>query len=276
VTMAGKLIIIGGAEEKAARECEILQAVAAAVRTRLVVVTVATELPEEAWDEYRRIFTKLGVRDLAMLDVRSRQDALQRHNVELLIDGATIFITGGDQLRLTSQVGDSPVFQRMQQLFAAGGVICGTSAGAAAVSDTMLIGGKSNTSNDVGDLAMAPGLGFLHGVVTDSHFTERGRIGRLLATVAQNPAYLGLGIDEDTAIVVTEEHGKRCFSVIGSGSVYVLDGSRISWSSLSDRNADGVAMCDVTLHVLRKSDRFDLDARRPYPGAAPADAHALH
>ncbi len=109
---------------------------------------------------------------------------------------------------------------------------------------------------------MAPGLGFLPGVVIDSHFAERGRIGRLLGAVVQNPRNLGVGIDENTAIVV---EGQQRFRTIGSGAVYVIDGTRISYSGLSERHPEGVvSIHDATLHILGEGDVFDLRERRPY------------
>ena len=125
----------------------------------------------------------------------------------------------------------------------------------------MIVGGPSDKSNRISALNMAPGLGLIAEVIIDSHFAERGRMGRLLGAVAQNPRYFGLGIDENTAIVV--ERG-RTFQVLGSGGVYIVDGSSISFSSLSERQPEGtLSIPNVTLHVLAAGDRFDLAARRP-------------
>src|SRR5215203_1542711 len=125
----------------------------------------------------------------------------------------------------------------------------------------MLIAGASDKSNRVSALEMAPGLAFISGVVIDSHFAERGRMGRLLGAVAQNPRNIGLGIDEDTAIVVT---GEERFAVIGSGAVYVVDGMDISYSSLSEKQPEGIlSIYDVKLHVLGQDDHYDLCARCP-------------
>jgi cyanophycinase len=149
----------------------------------------------------------------------------------------------------------------MQERYAAGATIAGTSAGAAAMPETMLISGTSDASHRIRSLDMAPGLGFLQDVVIDSHFAERGRLGRLLGGVARNPSNLGLGIDEDTAIVVD---GDARFEVIGSGAVYVVDGTHITYSTLAERAAKEVlGVSDVTLHVLGSGEHFDLQARRP-------------
>jgi cyanophycinase len=129
------------------------------------------------------------------------------------------------------------------------------------MSQTMVIGGEGEASPGIAGVRMAPGLGLLEGVVVDSHFAERGRFGRLLGAVAQNPANLGLGLDEDTAVVV--ERGER-LRVLGSGAAYILDGGSIRYSSLSEARTDGVlTIHGVTLHVLGTGDRFDLPTRQP-------------
>lgn len=257
----GSLIIIGGHEDKEGEQTILHEVVRRVPKDgQLVIVTIATQEPEEMAGEYRRIFSELGVQQIEVLDIRVRDHAYDGANVEKLTERSVVFFTGGDQLRITSQVGDSPVFRRLQELFHNGGTIAGTSAGAAAMPETMMLSGPGDESNKISSLSMAPGLALITGVVIDSHFAERGRMGRLLGAVAQNPRNLGLGIDEDTAIVAHDSH----FEVIGSGAVYVVDGTRISYSSLSERNPEGVvSIDDVTLHVLGQGDRFDLQRRRP-------------
>ena len=261
--MNGRLIIIGGHEDKK-HDKKILEEVCREAIEKsgvLVVVTVATQQPEEVSEEYTNLFQGMGVPRVETIDVRERQEAKDEEYVRILDDAAVIFFTGGDQLRITSQIGDSIVFQRMRDLFKNGGTIAGTSAGAAAMPETMIIGGPSEESNRTSSLSMAPGLGYLRNVVIDSHFAERGRIGRLLGAVAQNPRTLGLGIDEDTAIVT---EGTERFRVIGSGAVYVVDGQDISYSSLSEKSSGGiVTMHNVRLHVLGDGDEFDLVNRQP-------------
>lgn len=260
---AGTLIIIGGAEKKDTDK-KVLECVAQhAGSGRLVVMTVATSEPEEVWQEYRKIFRELGVKNLDHLDVRDREEALEESCAEILEGASVLFFTGGDQLRITSQLGDSHVYQRIEEHYRNGGVIAGTSAGASVMSRTMLVSGNGDESHKIDSvLGMAPGLGLIEDVVIDQHFAERGRLGRLLAAVAQNPRTLGIGIDEDTAIVVERE---KSFQVIGNGAVYVLDGSGISYSNLSedDQKDKTLAAFDVRLHVLSDGNRFDLEDRRP-------------
>ncbi len=261
----GQLIIIGGHEEKeAGRDRPILEEVSRRAKERkgsLLITTVATNKPEELAATYTAVFRDLGVQEIDVLDIRTREEAHARENVDRVQRAAVVFFTGGDQLRITSQVGDSSVYRCLQEIHERGATIVGTSAGAAAMPETMLISGAGEESNRVSALGMAPGLALMHGVVIDSHFAERGRMGRLLGAVAQNPRNLGIGIDEDTAIVV--ENGDQ-FTVLGSGAVYVVDGSTMTYSSLSERSAEGVLnIHDVTLHVLGAGDCFDLTTRRP-------------
>lgn len=262
MTKSGKLIIIGGHEDKEGDK-EILQEVRQLVRNgaRLVIATIATQEPEEVAQEYTAVFKGLGVKNIDILDVRTREDASKPEFVEIVEKASVIFFTGGDQLRITSQIGDTPVFTKMQERHKKGLSIVGTSAGAAAMPSTMLVYGNGDKSSRVSALGMAPGLNLIEGVVIDSHFAERGRMGRLLGAVAQNPTNLGLGIDENTAVVV---ESKRKFRVMGEGAVYVVDGNGMTYSSLTDRNPDAIlTVCDIKLHVLGADDEFDLVERRP-------------
>jgi cyanophycinase len=260
----GTLIIIGGHEQRTSeRERPILTEVARRARTghELIIITVASEAHPEWGEEYAGVFRELGVAHPRVLPLRTREDARSEQVQHELAKASVIFFTGGDQLRITSQLGDSPVYRCLHELFRNGGTIVGTSAGAAVMSETMVIGGEGESSPGISALRMAPGLGLLEGVVVDSHFAERGRFGRLLGAVAQNPANLGLGLDEDTAVIV--ERGES-FRVLGSGAAYVLDGSTIRYSGLSEAQPEGVlSIHGVTLHVLGEGDGFDLVRREP-------------
>jgi len=255
--------------------CGILRHVAQAAKADrgwLVLITVATEAPGEVAATYRTAFKALGGKRIEVLDIRTREQAHAEEHVRMVRGASVVFFTGGDQLRLTSQLGDSPVFQALEKLLAQGGTVVGTSAGAAAMPATMIISGAGETSNAISALGMAPGLGLIDDVVIDSHFAERGRMGRLLGAVAQNPRNLGLGIDENTAIVV---HQGKNFQVIGTGAVYVVDGSHISFSGLSDHHPEGVlSLYGVRLHVLAAGDKFDLQRRCPVLSAARKQARA--
>jgi cyanophycinase len=255
------LIIIGGHEDKEGKK-DILREVAAKVGAgKLVVTTVASHEPDGLFEQYERLFRGLGVKHVHKLAVDTREQAREEGTAKVLDDATGLFFTGGDQLRITSQIGDTPVFQKIQALTERGGVIAGTSAGASVLCETMLVSGDSEGSANVQDsIRMAPGLGVITDVIIDQHFAERGRMSRLLAAVAQNPAILGLGIDENTAVVVERDR----FRVIGEGAVYVVDGSKVTASNIAEEDADkALSIYDVKLHVLSVGDRFDLKERRP-------------
>jgi cyanophycinase len=258
----GKLIIIGGHEDKEGEQTILKEVVRLLGQNgNLLLMTVASQEPEEIAKEYRKVFKKLGVEKLDWLDIRMRDDGLKQENIEKIERADLLFFSGGDQLRITSQMGDTPVYSTMQERFQDGLHVVGTSAGAAVLPKTMLIDGNDDESNHMHNLGMAPGLGLIEGVVVDSHFAERGRIGRLLGAVAQNPANLGLGIDENTALVIGRNDEAR---VIGDGAVYFVDGAGIGYSSLSEETTEGIlSIYRVQLHVLGEGKKFDLREREP-------------
>jgi cyanophycinase len=256
----GTLIAIGGHEDKEGDRA-ILKEVARRLNGGPVVLaTVASHQPEGYLEAYERAFADLGVAELRELYIEERAETSDPEKLALFDGVAGVFFTGGDQLRISSQIGDTPVESRLREIYAEGGLIAGTSAGAAILSETMLVRGSSAESHRIGDLHMAPGIGFVRDTIIDQHFAERGRIGRLLGAVAHNPRVLGIGIDEDTAAVF-EDGG---FSVIGSGAVYVVDGVCVTHSNVAEAEPErALSMHDVRLHVLSWGDRFDLSQRRP-------------
>jgi cyanophycinase len=258
----GTLVIIGGHEDKE-DETLILRLVAAHARDgRLVVATVASSEPDELWKAYHPLFRKLGVRDVAHLNVGSREEAKRPEAVEILDDASVVFFTGGDQLKITSQLGDTPVYERIHEIYMKGGLVAGTSAGASVMCETMMVAGSGDASAKVGGhIEMAPGFGLFPGTIVDQHFAERGRIGRLIGAVAHNPRILGIGIDEDTAIVCRPD---GTFEVLGRGAVYVADGAGMAYSNLTEESTDRtLSVFGICLHVLSMGDRFDLASRVP-------------
>ena len=266
-TQDGPLIIIGGHEDKEGDKV-ILKAVAERLNGgRLVIATIASHAPEGYFETYQKAFASLGVTDLVELYVEDRAETHDAEKLALLETAAGVFFSGGDQLRISSQIGDTPIETRIREIWRSGGVLAGTSAGASVMSDTMMVRGASAETHRIGDLRMAPGLGLVRDVIIDQHFAERGRIGRLLGAVAQSPRVLGVGIDEDTAVVVEGD----AFRVIGSGAVYVVDAEGVTASNIAEARADNtLSMFDVRLHVLASGDGLDLLTRRPLDQPAPA------
>jgi cyanophycinase len=258
----GKLIIIGGNENKN-QEGEILKRVAHDVGDgKLCIVTVASTVGDELWESYRYIFKNLGVKKLSHLDVVHRTANVDEKAYSTVKDATAVFFTGGDQLKITSELGGTIVLERIIDIYNKGGILAGTSAGASVMGEIMMVQGKSDSSFRIGSsLKMSPGLGLANNVLIDQHFAERGRIGRLLGAVAHNPKYLGIGIDEDTAIVLEDKVG---FNVIGSGAVYVLDAHESNGSNLSEADEDSaLSIFNVKLHLLVGGDSYDIVHHRP-------------
>lgn len=260
------LIAIGGHEDKEHDQI-ILRCVAEMLpRKKLVVATLASEVAAEMWQQYRGIFRKLGVAEVVHLSIGDREEV--HSNLKLqdtLASAGGIFFTGGDQLRITSKLGGTALCQQIQDLYANGAVMAGTSAGASILTETMIVSGPER-SHRIGDsLRMAPGLGFLRDLIIDQHFAERGRIARLIGIVTQNPRVLGLGIDEDTAVVLRDE---KEFEVLGAGAVYALDARNMHYTNVSEQETDKtLSAFGTVLHVLSHGDRFDLASRTPSASA---------
>lgn len=260
----GSLIIIGGAEDKKGDK-EILKVVCDKTdkeKDPLVIITAATEFPKEVGEQYKIIFRELGVKQIEILNIDSREDAFDADNVNKLNSAGVIFFTGGDQLRITSIIGGTPLYNSIKNRFEQNCVIVGTSAGASVMSDTMVVQGPDDQSPKKCTLKMAPGLGLLRGAIVDQHFAQRGRLGRLLVGIAENPQSLGIGIDEDTAVLVDN---KNILKVIGSGAVYIIDGTTITQSNVSEQNPNEIlSIFDVKIHVLKSGNTFDIVKRIPH------------
>ncbi|HAA33239.1 MAG TPA: cyanophycinase [Cyanobacteria bacterium UBA8553] len=258
----GQLLIIGGAEEKEG-ECRILREFvrrAGGTKARVAIMTAATSLPREVGDDYTRIFERLGAEEVKVIDTEYREDADKPEYLEFIEQATGVFFTGGDQARITSILKDTEIDKLLHKRFAEGLAIAGTSAGAAMMPDVMIVEGDSETNPRIEIVEMDRGMGFLPGVVIDQHFAERGRLGRLLSAVAQQPVVLGFGIDENTALVVNNNE----LEVIGEGAVTVIDVSAITHTNLDQILKDeDLALCGVKLHILPHGYRFDLSSRQP-------------
>ena len=259
---SGQLVIIGGAEDKEG-DCTILREFvrrAGGINARIVVMTVATELPREVGENYIRVFERLGAEDVRIVDTVEREDASSATYLEAIEKATGVFFTGGNQARITSVLKDTEIDKLLHRRLSEGLVIGGTSAGAAMMPDVMIVEGDSETNPRLEIVEMEPGMAFLPGVVIDQHFLQRGRIGRLLSAVSLQPVVLGFGIDENTAIVVSNNQ----FEVIGEGAVTVVDVSEITHTNLGQILKDeDLAICGAKLHILPHGYRFDLAKRSP-------------
>ncbi|MDF2572945.1 MAG: cphB [Sporomusa sp.] len=259
----GSLLIIGGHEDKTDK-CVILRkfvSMAGGKDSRIVIVATATGEPRVVGSEYKELFSSMGASSVTIMAIPNRETANQTQQAEVIKDASGIFFTGGDQLRLTSILGGSAVDAAIRVAFENGATIAGTSAGAAVMSETMIVGGNSNDTAKKSSLSMAHGMGFLAEAVVDQHFAQRGRINRLLAAVAQNPHIMGIGIDEDTALIVGPD--RRC-EVVGSQTVTIVDGKNIIYSNISESNSNQpLAITNVLLHILPEGYGFDLNLRLP-------------
>jgi cyanophycinase len=258
----GPVIAIGGAEDKEG-DAVILKEVirkAGGPDARIVLLTVATEKPEEVSGEYLKTLKRLGATNLDTVDVSDREHALDPELIAKLASAQCLYFTGGDQLFITSLLGGTPMEKCMYEMHENGVVIAGTSAGAAMMGTSMIVSGSSDDNPKSETVQIAPGMDFLDRMTIDTHFSQRGRHGRLMTAIAHYPRCLGVGLDEDTAIVV---RGTR-FTVIGSGCATVTDFSNLSYSSLPHlEKGESLSLHDIRVHVLAAGQRFDVETRRP-------------
>jgi cyanophycinase len=258
----GPLVIIGGAEDKEG-DCTVLREFvrrAGGINAQIAVLTAATSAPREVGDNYIRVFERLGAEDVRVIDTERREDSDTPDALEKVEHATGIFFTGGDQARIIDLIKDTKLDAAIRQRHAAGATIGGTSAGAAMMPDIMIVEGESETNPRVNVVEMGPGMGFLPGIVIDQHFAQRGRLGRLISALIQQPAVLGFGIDENTAIVVAGDE----FEVIGHSAVTIVDESNTTHNNLDGLLKDeALAVCGVKLHILPQGYRFNLKTRQP-------------
>lgn len=267
----GALMAIGGAEDKG----KVRSVLTAFVRlaggrsARIAVVPAAST--EAAWAGalYQGLFADLEADSVQVVHVNSRQDAQDAANARLVEEATAVFLTGGNQLRLATLLGGTRVGDTIRTCHANGLVVAGTSAGASILCQNMIAFGRSGEWPTQRMVQLVVGLGLTNRVIIDQHFRQRGRIGRLMVAVAYNPYLIGLGIDEDTAVVLNEQNR---MDVIGRGSVIVVDGAEMSYTDIDHvQHHHPVAMTDMRLHVLTEGARYDLLTRRPdIPGATGA------
>jgi cyanophycinase len=260
----GPVIVIGGAEDKFKSKVILNRfiALAGGPEARIVVISTASSLGEAATELYRQLFTQLGAKSVSGLRPLTRQEANQASAAALLEDATGVFLTGGNQLRLSSVVGGTRLGAALVAAHERGAVVAGTSAGASAVSTHMVAFGASGATPKHRMVQIAAGLGLLKDVVVDQHFQQRTRLGRLLAVVAQSPSLIGMGLDEDTAAIVWAD---QTLEVVGKGAITIVDGSHVVTDAFNTKGYRPMTVSGAVLHSLPSGQRFDLAARKLLP-----------
>ena len=276
---AGKLVIIGGAVNKGSFaetdydnnveknlnffERGILRKIINESRLKedsvFEIITTASQIPQIVGPEYKKAFEFLGAKNVSILDIQNREQANSDAIVARANAADVVMFTGGDQLRLTSILGgtrfhDAILLKYQEQDF----IYAGTSAGAAAASENMIYQGSSSEALLKGEIKITQGLGFIENVIVDTHFVQRGRIGRLFQAVVNNPRTLGIGLGEDTGLLIKDE----TMTAIGSGLVILVDGRFIKDTNLTNIElGQPISIDNLIVHVLSQNDLFDLKTK---------------
>jgi len=265
VMSAGPVMVIGGAEDRF-RDKQILSRfarLAGGEDGHVVVISTASSLGDEATERYRELFRGLGIGEVTGLRPEERDEADDPTAAAALQPATGVFLTGGNQSRLTQVVGGTRLGDAIANAHDRGAVLAGTSAGASAMASHMVAFGQSGSTPKNRMVQLSAGLGILPGVVIDQHFEQRGRIGRLLALVAQSPALLGLGIDEDTCAIVHPDHTMQ---VIGKGAVTIVDGRNVRSDAYRGKGYRPLMVSGAILHSLPTGYWFDLRSRELLAG----------
>lgn len=263
----GTLISIGGHEQKKVSvdtdvdmaDDTILRRVVDEIGDKgpILILPIASEEPREAAEDYVKVFSELGCSRVEVLDIQSREEAESENSLRMLNEAGGVMFTGGDQLRITALLGGTAFQRRLKERYTHEPfVIAGTSAGATAMSTPMIYQGRNNAGMNKDEIHITTGLEFLHNVAIDTHFVARGRIVRMAQIIATNPSCIGLGLEEDTAIVVTEG---RELEVIGSGLVVVLDGMSVTQTNIHEVDpGNPFSIRDLRMHLLSSGERYTL------------------
>ena len=271
----GFLIAVGGAEDKGEEEKvrknrldffsagilrQILEMASRKNKPRIEIITTASSIPDEVWLNYKKAFKKLGCTEVAHLKISSREEAEHSKVLERVEKSSCILFSGGDQLKLCSALGGTQFIKLVKEKYEEEAfVIAGTSAGAAAMSNTMICGGNENRAFLKGEVEMNIGFGFLQNVIIDTHFDARGRFGRLVQAIATQPGAIGIGLDEDTGVII--EKGYRV-KAIGASSVVIVDGSHVACNNIAAiKTGMPISLANVSVHVMSQADQFDLNTR---------------
>ncbi|MEH6453931.1 MAG: cyanophycinase [Psychromonas sp.] len=260
----GYVVPIGGAEERI-DDPVILQRfidICGGDEAYIVIIPTASQLAETG-PNYEKVFTDLGAKKAVSLAINSREDAQRDDYLNLLENATGIFMTGGNQVRLSTILGGTPVAQSIRRLNALGVHVAGTSAGAAIMPEHMIAGGSTGGLPNEQGVTFAPGLGLLSKVLLDQHFSQRNRLGRLLSAVSYNPFASGVGICENTAAFISPD---GVLEVVGQGSLTIVDPSELQHSSMAEANTgDSITLIGLKLHVLGEGATYCLNTRVATP-----------
>ena len=259
----GILMPIGGAEDKLDNKVILSEFVehAGGSNARIAIVPTASSI-ESAGLRYKAIFLGMGVQSAEVVYIGSRDDANEGDSLDIVNEATGIFLTGGNQMRLSAIIGGTKFEQMVRERNAAGVIVAGTSAGASILSAHMVAMGSSGATPKLRMAQMFAGFGLISNVIIDQHFRQRDRIGRLLSLVAGNPGLLGLGIDEDTAAVIDPS---GIMKVIGRHSITIVDGSHMVSDIFQVKRYGEITISDARLHVLGSDRSFDMTARKLLP-----------
>jgi cyanophycinase len=275
----GKLISVGGAEDKGTDleqgfiqrnrlnffELGILKRFideVGGVEKRIEVITTASSIPVEVGENYLDAFGKIGCKNIGVIDIRKREDVFEEGFINRVKNADGIMFSGGDQLRLTSIFGGTEIYNVLHDRYfnEEGFVIAGTSAGAMAMSNTMIYQGKSELAHLKGEVKITTGLAFMGNVIIDSHFDKRGRFNRLAQAVASNPQCTGIGLGEDTGVIVT---GGNSLEVVGSGAVVIVDGRDIRHTNITEVSmGEPIALDNLRVSIMVRGNRYLLKERK--------------
>jgi cyanophycinase len=257
------LVLIGGNEDKE-KNLNILKKTVYLTNKKepsIELITTASNMPEESGSDYIKAFERIGVKNVKIIDIRTREQAGNPKYVERIKNADVIFFTGGDQLKITSILGGTPVLNNIKmRYFNEKCIIAGTSAGASAMSETMIYEGDISEALLKGKVQLTSGIGLIKNVVIDSHFIKRGRFSRLMYIVTTNPGNIGLGLGEDTGVVIHQGH---LLESIGNGLTAIFDGQNIQYTNISDiQIGDVIAVENVCVHILVKNHGYNLLKRK--------------
>lgn len=257
----GFLIPIGGAEDKIGDTTILKRFVRLCGKRPSIAIIPTASRRDDAGHIYQDLFREFEAVNTPVLQFNRREDCDDEAALAVLSECDGVFITGGNQLRLSTTIGGTPVAKLLRRRHADGMPIAGTSAGAAIMPAHMIAGGEEGATPRAGMVSLAPGLGLSNKIMIDQHFRQRDRIGRLLTALALNPFALALGIDEDTAAFIGPDN---VIEVVGSSTVLILDPSEVRHSTLAEASlGEAVSITNVRLHILTPGMRYDINSRTP-------------